>query len=317
MALKKQNCLKTTYIFFSLWIVSIIFFFYLQSILSDKSLQETKTLIGNIIGIDVIMGIISFLIFFISGLFTMSFTNKVKKTEDQHIEEKVRPTSKSSFFSLSTITIIILLLIIALSLRMNQIQTLSDKEVKPTITSEPTQILPTITEEPTQIPQVNAVYPTIDPDPIVDCKFTYIGTIKLRSSVCSKSTDCQIGGKWVYYDSVDKCKQDQQAEVNRAVEQWRANNPILTLPTLTFVDCTVTYPCTHTSSTYKLDADSCSFYQKQALNVCNNTDSGVQKAIDEMKRIANEPLPAPKIDGTIHMDSTPTPPKVPFGFGNY
>lgn len=52
---------------------------------------------------------------------------------------------------------------------------------------------------------------TTDSDPIIDCKFTYLGTMKLRKSVCSKSTDCQIGGKWVYYDSVDRCKADQQA----------------------------------------------------------------------------------------------------------
>jgi len=79
-------------------------------------------------------------------------------------------------------------------------------------------------EVPTQIPTPTFYYiaPTVDPDPIIDCKFTYIGTLKLRRSVCTRSTDCQINGKWIYYDSVDKCKQDQ----NSANKQNSQNNNV-------------------------------------------------------------------------------------------
>lgn len=63
----------------------------------------------------------------------------------------------------------------------------------------------------------------IDPDPIIDCKFTYIGTIRLKRSICNKSTDCQIGNKWIYYDSVDKCKADQNA-YNQQQKNPNTNN---------------------------------------------------------------------------------------------
>lgn len=69
------------------------------------------------------------------------------------------------------------------------------------------EIVPTTPSSPTQKVYVN-------PDPIIDCKFTYIGTMKLRKSVCSKSTDCQIGDRWIYYDSVDRCKADQKTASN-------------------------------------------------------------------------------------------------------
>lgn len=52
--------------------------------------------------------------------------------------------------------------------------------------------------------------PTADPDSIIDCAFINIGTLKLRRSVCTKSTDCKIEkGKWYYFSSVDECKKVQ------------------------------------------------------------------------------------------------------------
>ena len=75
--------------------------------------------------------------------------------------------------------------------------------------------------ESTQQPYIQ---PTIDPDPIIDCKFTYIGTLKLRTSVCAKSTDCQINDKWYYYDSVEKCKQDQNASYSQNIPNSNSNN---------------------------------------------------------------------------------------------
>ena len=90
-------------------------------------------------------------------------------------------------------------------------------EVEKVETSIPTPTLE-ITLTPTPKPKIYA-----DPDPIIDCKFTYIGTIKLKRSVCNKSTDCQIGNKWIYYDSVDNCKADQNA-YNQQQKNPNTNN---------------------------------------------------------------------------------------------
>jgi peptidoglycan hydrolase-like protein with peptidoglycan-binding domain len=73
--------------------------------------------------------------------------------------------------------------------------------------------------------QQNIINNNNDPDPVIDCKFTYIGTLKLRRSVCTRSTDCQINGKWIYYDSVDKCKQDQNsANIQNSQNNNSGNN---------------------------------------------------------------------------------------------
>jgi hypothetical protein len=60
------------------------------------------------------------------------------------------------------------------------------------------------------------VIPTADPDPVVDCTFTHIGTKRLKNSICKKSTECQVGDKWIYYSSVAKCKADQQNVASNA-----------------------------------------------------------------------------------------------------
>lgn len=86
---------------------------------------------------------------------------------------------------------------------------------------------------PTQIPTTKP-NPTVDPDPIIDCKFTYIGTMRLRRTVCSKSTECQIGGKWIYYNSVDKCKADQKAS-------QPANNTNYSYTPVNFYSCTLCF----------------------------------------------------------------------------
>lgn len=88
------------------------------------------------------------------------------------------------------------------------------QKLTPTPTKE---IIRTVTNSPTQVPYVpqNAPVVTQDPDPVIDCKFTYLGTLRLKRSVCASSTDCQIGGKWVFYDSVEKCKEDQAKEIQQ------------------------------------------------------------------------------------------------------
>ena len=118
------------------------------------------------------------------------------------------------------------------------------------------------TQVPTQIP-----IPTIkqkivtESDPIIDCKFTYIGTMKLRRSVCSKSTDCQIEGKWVYYDSVDKCKADQ-----KAVTQVSNNQQQITQ---TYPPCTIYYPGLNYTYTFYFSPEECAYWRSQASSTSN------------------------------------------------
>ena len=183
-----------------------------------------------------------------------------------------------------------------------------------------TTVTPTVTQSPapTFLPP-QKVIATIDPDPIVDCKFTYIGTKKLRRSLCKKSTDCQIGGKWIYYDSVDKCKADQNAYYQQQ-NQKNANNSNSNPPIITsnpiynskpLITCVVSYPCNGTSYTYQTDQYTCNFMQSGAASTCSTSD-----AIKKMQDISNKNYTYPQvtpIDGTIHTDPTPTCRMTPYG----
>ena len=113
----------------------------------------------------------------------------------------------------------------------NNEKNLRNKEFTSNLEPTPTILQPTPTPTTTPI----RIQPTVDPDPIIDCKFTYLGTIRLRRSVCSKSTDCQIGGKWVYYDSVEKCKADQKASNNSTGSVSNTFQPV------NYYKCTLCY----------------------------------------------------------------------------
>jgi len=97
-------------------------------------------------------------------------------------------------------------------------------------TSIPTEI-PIPTDNPTPFPTYAPIKTYVDPDPIIDCVFTYIGTMRLKRSVCNKSTECSIGGKWIYYSSVDKCRTDQKADSDKTYkETYDATYKALTNP---------------------------------------------------------------------------------------
>ncbi len=201
--------------------------------------------------------------------------------------------------------------------------------------------------------------PTIDPDPIIDCKFTYVGTKQLKRSVCSNATDCEIEkGKWYLYYSVNKCKEDQQKYYAGTLEghpytnnQTNTNivNTTTQYPacavyypglkktetyyhlspekcieeknkvnssspnTSSTITCVVNYPCTGKSYTYQVDQNTCDFMQSGAKSTCSTYE-----AINNMNEIAHPTINYPQaspIDGSIHMDNTPTP-VVPYGYHN-
>lgn len=64
------------------------------------------------------------------------------------------------------------------------------------------------------LPSPSAVVPTTpteDPDPYINCKLPYSGIHpNIRKSECDQYTDCQLGDKWIFYKSRDKCLEDQK-----------------------------------------------------------------------------------------------------------
>lgn len=85
------------------------------------------------------------------------------------------------------------------------------------------------------------------------------------------------------------------------------------LPTSSNITCVVNYPCTGNSYTYTTDKNTCEFMQSSAASTCRT--AGV---IQEIYNISHSTYPAivvPTIDGTIHMEVTPTV-GVPYGFSN-
>lgn len=84
-------------------------------------------------------------------------------------------------------------------------------------------------------------------------------------------------------------------------------------PTSSNITCVVNYSCTGNSYTYTVDKSTCEFMQSSAASTCRT--AGV---IQEIYNISHSTYPAivvPTIDGTIHMEVTPTV-GVPYGFSN-
>lgn len=144
-------------------------------------------------------------------------------------------------------------------------------------------------EVPTQIPTPSFYYipPTIDPDPVIDCNFTYIGTLKLRRSVCTRSTDCQINGKWIYYDSVDKCKQDQNS-VNR---QNSPNNNVGNNNVNQINSGSIKIKCSYSDSSYQFDfgeltndectAKSNEYWANERQKISNSNQNNVPTSVPQ------------------------------------
>ena len=126
-----------------------------------------------------------------------------------------------------------------------------------------------------------------------------------------------MGSKWVYYDSVDKCKADQivyyqqqnKGNINTTPSNYPQGKNSNT--TTTLITCVVSYPCNGTSYTYQTDQYTCNFMQSGAASTCSTSD-----AIKKMQDISNKNYTYPQvtpIDGTIHTDPTPTCRMTPYG----
>jgi len=186
---------------------------------------------------------------------------------------------------------------------------------------------------PSLSPNVQGINTTktqvVNTDPIINCKFTHLGIIRLRRSVCNKSTECQIGDKWIYYDSISKCKADQntyyqkqynaqsgqkdssfdQAEYKRQLSEVK-------------IDCSLNSP-PYSYNFGQLTYDECKqksdayFAQKRAELGPAPQPGHLEKALQEMYDLSHPNFTYPQaspIDGTIYIVPTPTPLQVPVGY---
>lgn len=91
------------------------------------------------------------------------------------------------------------------------------------------------------IPQKNTTQKS-DPDPIIDCQFSTVGTVKLKKSVCSITFECQIGGPWYLYTDKNKCLEDQK----KYASGGKVTNPTITnyvpLPSVSFQEGLMSCP---------------------------------------------------------------------------
>lgn len=84
-----------------------------------------------------------------------------------------------------------------------------------------TQLKLNVVAKPTTIPKssVNVLrsspIPTQNPDPILTCKSSRCGDTKMHQSQCQSYICCEIGSKWYWSPSKNKCSEDQSA-------YWRA-----------------------------------------------------------------------------------------------
>jgi len=77
------------------------------------------------------------------------------------------------------------------------------------------------------------------------------------------------------------------------------------------ISCVVNYPCTGATYTYQVDQATCNFMQSGAIGTCS-----LEKSIQKMQEITNKNYSYPQaepLNGTIHMESTPTCRMTPYG----
>jgi len=175
------------------------------------------------------------------------------------------------------------------------------------------------------------VVPDQDIDPIVMCDFTYLPDQKMKSSECSRSFECQVGGQWYIYTSRDQCKIDQDnywRNKRSNVQDGQNTNSFLSQEEYKRRLSEIKIECKLDSPPYfydfgQLTYEECKqkgdayFAQKRAELGPTPELGHLEKALQEMQEISNynPALPTiPPADYSIHMEPTPTPLKVPIGY---
>ena len=146
---------------------------------------------------------------------------KIKVKNNTNSSKKVSSKDNSAYLKIPKKTLTSLVLIGLLLISAFLVGSIIAKE---SFNNNHQSVLPTIipttppSETPTLIPTKAKVYPTTDPDPIIDCESSAPNckgtSIRVRRSQCSKITCCQVGNNWSIYSTNEKCDEAQNNSNN-------------------------------------------------------------------------------------------------------
>lgn len=104
--------------------------------------------------------------------------------------------------------------------------------------------LPTTTTPITspQVQQQSTIPPRVvvqDTDPVIDCKASECGTLKIKRSECSVGVCCEIGDDWVWTKSEIECRnaQDSNYDRERAIEKEKNEAESFEQQTRLYYEC--------------------------------------------------------------------------------
>lgn len=174
---------------------------------------------------------------------------------------------KRNFFLNKAVIFYILTILIALS-SLFGLTTLSESQKKDfTNVRQPSPTLTTIPAFTPSKTDAAVIYPTIDPNPMINCgPFPNSKlTLKLKLNDCNNYTDCGfLDGKWVPMIK-SECSKKQAEEKAKFTQSYQPpqNNPqtggqIYTWPTTKYITCQTKY------GTYQTPEGQCESLQKNA-----------------------------------------------------
>lgn len=208
------------------WFGTIFLFFY--GIWFVNSSGEKYFIHQNFFIADVFLGIIAFLLTITFAILGTDSKTKKQKGKQKNKPKKTTPKRQTrlSYYIAGTVAVLLLAVAFLNTKYENLSQESKVKNYDYLKKNFPTP-LPTSTTEPRVRGSTTNATPTVDPDPIVNCQFKYLGSKQIRSSECSKSFECQIGGQWYIYTSRERCKRDQENYWNTRYGSWNYTYPTL------------------------------------------------------------------------------------------
>ncbi len=169
-----------------------------------------------------------------------------KKKTKPNISKKEIKLGRFLLISGSIFAVVIFIGIVLVNLSNNRTESLRlQKEINELkYESSKQNALPTTTT-PTTSPQVKQQPPTPqqvvvqDTDPVIDCKTSDCGTLKIKRSECSVGICCEIGDDWVWSKSEIECRnaQDDNYDRERAIEKEKNEAESLNEKTKLYYEC--------------------------------------------------------------------------------
>src|SRR3990167_3376130 len=205
MKIRKSFVINLSTYSFIVWISTIIYFIF--SIKSHKNIDIWSQKDSNILLIDILIGVFSFPLAILGVVIFLS--NWIKKTKINQENSNIHLKNRA-FNPWLVISMFLLVILAYLYGKSENIDLLGTKtKVFPTsvLQTSVTPYPPSYTPIPNKY--TNYTAPTTDSDPIIDCKSDKCGSNKVRQSECSKSTCCQLNGKWIFYKDRNQCTKDQ------------------------------------------------------------------------------------------------------------